>query len=105
MALAELRYGDGVGCDNFLVIDLGLGIGCGIVLNGSIFAGATGKSGEIGHTVLEVDGPALHLRKAGLHRGYGIGVGTSKCAKKSLENDESITILRRSFRRKRASQP
>ncbi len=35
----------------FLGIIMGTGIGCGIILNGSIFKGAHGNAGEIGHTM------------------------------------------------------
>lgn len=57
MALAELHLGAGRGAENFLVFDLGLGIGCGIVINHSLYAGTGGKSGEVGHTIVERDGP------------------------------------------------
>lgn len=56
MALAELWYGAGQGNDNFIVFDLGHGIGCGIVINKNIFTGSGGKSGEVGHTIVEVGG-------------------------------------------------
>lgn len=65
MALAELWYGHERGCDNFLVMDLGLGIGCGIVIDGKIYAGATGKSGEIGHTIVKIDGPPCTCGRRG----------------------------------------
>ncbi|NLJ40178.1 MAG: ROK family protein [Clostridiales bacterium] len=57
MAKAELWYGKGKGVKDFLVFDLGLGIGCGIVIDQKIYAGASGKSGEVGHTVVDVNGP------------------------------------------------
>jgi hypothetical protein len=57
MGLAEMWHGQGRGIDNFVVFDLGLGIGCGIVINGSIFAGSNREAGEIGHMIVEADGP------------------------------------------------
>ena len=65
MALAELHLGAGRGAENFLVFDLGLGIGCGIVINNSIYAGAGGKSGEVGHTIVERDGPLCNCGRNG----------------------------------------
>jgi glucokinase len=50
--LGELRFGAGKGCDHFVCIFVGTGIGGGVVVDGKILRGATGTAGEIGHTVL-----------------------------------------------------
>ena len=50
--LGELRFGAGKGCDHFICIFVGTGIGSGIVIDGKILRGASGTAGEIGHTVL-----------------------------------------------------
>lgn len=65
MALAEMRLGTGRDADSFLVFDLGLGIGCGIVINQALFAGFGGKAGEIGHTIVERDGPLCSCGRNG----------------------------------------
>jgi glucokinase len=54
--LGELYFGAGKGCDNFVCIFVGTGIGSGIVRDGKIIRGATGTAGEIGHIVLFPDG-------------------------------------------------
>jgi glucokinase len=51
MALAELWFGKGKGCKDFIVANLG----CGIVVEGMILLGSNGKSGEIGHTIIDVN--------------------------------------------------
>src|SRR5262249_9082511 len=50
--LGELRFGAGKGCDHFVCIFVGTGIGSGVVVDGKILKGASGTAGEIGHTVL-----------------------------------------------------
>lgn len=50
--LGEMRFGAGKGCDHFVCIFVGTGIGSGVVVDGKILRGATGTAGEIGHTVL-----------------------------------------------------
>lgn len=50
--LGELKFGAGKGCDNFVCIFVGTGIGSGIVVDGKILRGGSGTAGEIGHTVL-----------------------------------------------------
>ena len=56
MALAELWYGEGKDHDNFILVDIGQGIGLGIVINGFLYEGSNLKSGEIGHLIVDPDG-------------------------------------------------
>jgi len=42
---------------NFITITLGTGIGGGIILNGKLYRGSTGSAGEIGHMVINPNGP------------------------------------------------
>jgi glucokinase len=55
--LAEARYGAGRGCANVLMLTLGTGIGGGLFLNGRVFRGLSGAAGEMGHMVIDKDGP------------------------------------------------
>ncbi|MHB1453332.1 MAG: ROK family protein [Saccharofermentanales bacterium] len=55
-ALAELLYGKGCGCNNFIYLGITNGIGSGIILNGNLFSGAKGFGGEIGHVSIDYDG-------------------------------------------------
>lgn len=41
---------------DFVAVYMSHGIGCGIVINGSIYRGASGNAGEIGHTTVDPDG-------------------------------------------------
>ena len=42
--------------ENFLVIKIGTGIGCGIVCHGELYRGATGSAGDIGHICVDPEG-------------------------------------------------
>lgn len=55
-AVAESRHGAGHGVDNFVYLKVGHGIGAGLILDGELFRGATGVSGEIGHTMIDEHG-------------------------------------------------
>jgi len=55
-ALAEYRFGAGVGARNLVVIKIGEGIGSGVVLNGRLLDGDSHAAGEIGHLVVETEG-------------------------------------------------
>jgi glucokinase len=56
-ALAEYLYGAAKGKPNTVMITVGTGIGGGLILSGEIYRGATGAGAELGHTVIQADGP------------------------------------------------
>ncbi|WP_338703372.1 ROK family protein [Streptomyces sp. Q6] len=61
LTVAEQWFGEGVGTDSFALATVGVGIGCGLVVNGRLVAGGYGVAGEIGHIpVAAGDGPACH---------------------------------------------
>ncbi|NCB01656.1 MAG: ROK family protein [Spirochaetia bacterium] len=47
----EKSVGHGKGINDFVVLYLGVGVGAGIVINNSIYRGAHGTAGEIGHII------------------------------------------------------
>lgn len=55
-AIGEARFGAGKGVDDFLCVFVGTGIGGAIVRGGELVRGATGNAGELGHTMIDVDG-------------------------------------------------
>lgn len=59
--LAERQYGVAKGMDNFINIEISNGIGCTICCNGSPVYGATGRAGELGHTVIDYNAPSPAL--------------------------------------------
>jgi predicted NBD/HSP70 family sugar kinase len=48
-AIGELSRGAGRGVDDFVLISVGSGVGMAVVLNGSLYRGASGLAGEIGY--------------------------------------------------------
>ncbi len=59
-ALAEHRAGAAVGCTDAIIITLGTGIAGGLILRDELYRGAFGAAGELGHMVIELDGPRCH---------------------------------------------
>jgi len=64
-ALGEHRFGAGQGCDSLMYITVSTGVGGGWILNGRPWRGAEGMAGEIGHTVVDPDGPVCLCGKRG----------------------------------------
>jgi glucokinase-like ROK family protein len=57
LALGERWFGQGKDTENLVCINVGMGIGAGIILNNHIYRGNDHIAGEIGHMVIDVDGP------------------------------------------------
>jgi glucokinase len=55
--LAEARYGAGGGSGDVVMLTLGTGIAGGLVLGGRLQRGWIGAGGELGHMVIDMDGP------------------------------------------------
>lgn len=57
LTLAEKWFGAGKNFSNFVCLKVGAGIGSGIFTDGRIYRGASNSAGEIGHTMVDEDGP------------------------------------------------
>ena len=66
MAIGEFVYsGEYKSDDNLIVVNVGYGIGAGILINGRIFQGDGGGAGEIGHVAVQDNGVACRCGKYG----------------------------------------
>ena len=57
MALAEKHFGLGKEMRNFLFIEVGMGIGASIFIDGKLYRGPGGSAGEFGHMTVDEKGP------------------------------------------------
>ena len=55
--LAEHRFGAAKGALHAAMLTIGTGIGGGLIIDGKLFRGAQGTGAELGHMVIEADGP------------------------------------------------
>jgi glucokinase len=56
-ALGEYRLGAGRGLRNMVYLTISTGIGGGLIVNGQLYLGSSGSAGELGHMVIDVNGP------------------------------------------------
>lgn len=56
LCLAERNYGLARGLDDFAVLDVGAGVGLGLMVNGRLLKGHSGLAGEIGHVTVVASG-------------------------------------------------
>jgi glucokinase len=87
-ALAEWRFGAGRESRNMWMVTLGTGIGGGHVVNGTLQRGVNGFAGEIGHMVVNPDGPRCTCGRKGCWEVYASGRGLRMLA--SGESGESV---------------
>lgn len=79
-AYGEARAGAAAGEGDVLVVSFGTGIGAGIVSGGRVWRGAHGFAGEIGHMVIDPDGPPCPCGRRGCWERYASGPGLAKLA-------------------------
>lgn len=84
--MAEHKYGNGKGCDNFVNIFVGTGVGSGFVLNGKLVDGYTNSAGEIGHICMDPDGPICGCGNKGCLEAFASGTGMENHVKLLLKS-------------------
>jgi glucokinase-like ROK family protein len=82
-ALGESAFGAGAGADVLVYVRLSDGIGAGLVLGGSLFRGARGIAGELGHVLVDPDGPICRC-------------GNRGCLETAVSGPALVELLRRS---------
>lgn len=93
IALGELLYGVGKDYRNFICVNLGYGIGSGIIIDGKLFGGADGIAGEVGHIVMD-----RHNNKKGLEGVSGTlealasGYGIADVARELAKSDATSVL-------------
>ena len=65
VALGEWRFGAGVGSRHLICLTLWTGVGGGLILDGRLYRGAGGAAGELGHMVMDPDGPRCGCGRRG----------------------------------------
>ena len=92
-AIAEGRVGVAKGIRSFVRAYVGSGVGAGIVLDGHVFSGTQGFSGEIGHCSVMADGPVCPCGMRGCLETLVSGRAIVHAAQTALENGE-VSVLR-----------
>ncbi|HSL44635.1 MAG TPA: ROK family protein [Anaerolineales bacterium] len=69
----EWRFGAGRGVDTVAVFAIGTGIGGGLVINGQLHLGIGGTGGELGHSMIDYNGPMCGCGNRGCLEAYASG--------------------------------
>jgi glucokinase-like ROK family protein len=91
MALGEL-WRMQRGLQNFLVIKVGTGIGCGIVCHGQVYRGANGSAGDVGHICVDPLGPRCHCGNLGCVETMAAGPAIARAATDAAQTGQSALL-------------
>jgi len=80
-ALGEHRRGAARGASEMIYVTVSTGIGAGILLGGELYAGAHGIAGEVGHIVLQRNGPLCTCGQRGDLEAIASGTGIARAAR------------------------
>ncbi|MEU4932926.1 ROK family protein [Streptomyces yokosukanensis] len=94
-ALAEAQAAD---CPDLLYLGVGTGIGGGLVLRGELCPGPGRGSFEIGHTVVELDGPDCVCGRRGCLQAIASGPATLRHAARLRGSEVTFDVLRQAWR-------
>ena len=86
-AWAEYRFGAARGRDDVVMVTVGTGIGGALILGGSLYRGGFGLAGEIGHLVLDPDGPACGCGRRGCWEQFASGNALLRDARARAADD------------------
>jgi len=92
-ALGEHRFGVGRGVSNLILLTLGTGIGGGIVINGEMYCGVCGSAGEIGHMVIDVNGPECACGNRGCLEALASGTAVARDAIRRITQGEKSSLV------------
>lgn len=92
MALGERWFGDAHDRDNVICINLGWGIGSGIIIDGKIYYGSDYYAGEFGHLQVVPNGNLCYCGKRGCLETYASGKALAQTAREKMQNGAQ-TIL------------
>lgn len=90
---AEWRVGVAAGRTDVVMVTLGTGIGGGIVVNNRLVRGANGFTGEIGHMVVDPDGPPCPCGRRGCWERYASGSGLGRLAREAAVGKRLTRIV------------
>ncbi len=92
LTLAENWFGVGKNLENFICLKVGSGIGSGIFTDGRIYRGASNAAGEIGHNVVDEEGPLCTCGNYGCLESMASNPAIVKRAQKALKQGADSII-------------
>ncbi len=91
-AYGEFLAGAAKGSQNAVCITLGTGVGAGIIIDGKIIVGSNFAGAELGHMVIEADGPQCTCGRKGCFEVFSSATGLINMTKQAIEKDKDSIL-------------
>ena len=92
-AFGELQAGAARGFSHVLYVGVGTGIGGGLVLDGSVYRGAHGFAAEVGHIVVDPDGPVCGCGNRGCWETVASGSAITREGRAAARDHPALAAL------------
>ena len=92
-ALAEWFFGAGMGCSDFIYLTMSTGIGGGVIAGGQLVEGCAGNAGELGHMVLDLNGPVCGCGMRGCFEAFCSGRNVQKRLREMVQGQPDHPFL------------
>ena len=93
-ALGEHRFGAGRGSRHMLYITVSTGVGGGIIIDGDLYRGKSGAAGEMGHVIIDMNGPPCGCGARGCLESLASGTAIAKRGELLAESGGSPILAR-----------
>lgn len=92
-AAGESQFGAAKGCNRTIYITVSTGIGGGIIIDGQLLRGSKISAAEIGHIVIDPDGPRCSCGGKGHLEAMASGTAIARMARERMPLDGSSILL------------
>jgi len=92
ITLGEWKFGAGKGAASMVCFAVGTGIGGGVVVNNNLVMGINGTAGELGHTIIDPDGPQCGCGNRGCLEAYASGPAIAAMGIKAVKQGRTTLI-------------
>ncbi|MCC7104887.1 MAG: ROK family protein [Chloroflexi bacterium] len=91
-AVGEWRLGAGRGTRHMIYMTVSTGIGGGLILDGRLYRGADGTAGEIGHMIVDAEGPPCGCGMRGCLEAVASGTAIGRMAREAAADGRSARL-------------
>lgn len=88
IAFAEYWYRNNRDCSNLAYVEVDMGIGSGIIIDGKLNVGANCIAGEFGHITIDLNGPLCNCGNRGCLEAMSSGIAVLRMLGEQLENQK-----------------
>ena len=90
--LAEWKYGAGRGHENLVYLTISTGIGGGVISNGCLLQGFRGMAAELGHMIIDPDGPLCGCGHPGHIESFASGPSIARYVMEQLNAGQPSSL-------------